>query len=101
MRETNFKSEHQEASSEREGTPPAPFPHIRPCNGVQQFHKSLVKHYSQGGWHLYNRDEKETFCESAAPGLFDDIFTATYNDELHTANILNHGISRIFSLKGK
>ena len=47
---------------------------------VQQFHKSLVKYYSQGGRHLYNPDEMEQFCESAAPGLFDDIFTAIYND---------------------
>ena len=23
----------------------------------------------------------EKFCESAAPGLFDDIFTAIYNDD--------------------
>ena len=23
----------------------------------------------------------ETFCESAEPGLFDDIFTAIYNDD--------------------
>lgn len=48
---------------------------------VQQFHKSLVKYYSQGGRHLYNPDEMEKFCESAAPGLFDDIFTAIYNDD--------------------
>lgn len=48
---------------------------------MQQFHKSLVKYYSQGGRHLYNPDEMEKFCESAAPGLFDDIFTAIYNDD--------------------
>ena len=49
---------------------------------VQQSHKSLVKYYSQGGRHLYNPDEMEKFCESAAPGLFDNIFefTAMYND---------------------
>ena len=48
---------------------------------VQQSHKSLVKYYSQGGRHLYNPDEMEKFCESAAPVLFDDIFTAIYNDD--------------------
>ena len=48
---------------------------------MQQFHKSLVKYYSQGGRHLYIPDEMEKFCESAAPGLFDDIFTAIYNDD--------------------
>ena len=47
---------------------------------VRQFHKSLVKYYSQGGRHLYNPDDMEKFCESAAPGLFEDIFTAIYND---------------------
>ena len=48
---------------------------------VQQSHKSLVKYHSQGGRHLYNPDEMEKFCESAARGLFDDIFTAIYNDD--------------------
>ena len=67
---------------------------------MQQFHKSLVKYYFQGGRHLYNPDEKEKLCKSAAPGLFDDIFNVIYNDELHTANILNQGISILFSLKG-
>ena len=48
---------------------------------MQQFHKSLVKYYSQGVRHLYNPDEMEKFCESATPGLFDDIFSAMYNDD--------------------
>ena len=48
---------------------------------VQQSHKSKVKYYSQRGRHLYNPDEMETFCESRAPGLFDDIVTAIYNDD--------------------
>ena len=36
---------------------------------VQQFHKSLAKYYFQAGRHLYNPDEMEKFCESAAPHL--------------------------------
>ena len=40
-----------------------------------------MKYYSQGGRHLYNPDEMKKFCESAAPGLFDDIFTAIHNDD--------------------
>ena len=36
---------------------------------VQQVHKSLAKYYFQAGRHLYNPDEMEMFCESAAPHL--------------------------------
>ena len=48
---------------------------------MEQFHKSLVKYGSPRGRHLHNPDEMEKFCESAALGLFDDIFTAIYNDD--------------------
>ena len=44
----------------------------------------MVRYYSQGEKHLYNPDEMETFCVSTAHGLFDDIFTAIYDDDKHT-----------------
>ncbi|KAJ7376911.1 hypothetical protein OS493_031792, partial [Desmophyllum pertusum] len=51
---------------------------------VQQFHKALVQHYSKGGKHLYDPDEMEKSCYVNAPGLFEDIFIAIYNEEKDT-----------------
>ncbi|KAJ7394833.1 hypothetical protein OS493_000668 [Desmophyllum pertusum] len=62
---------------------------------VQQFHKALVQHYSKGGKHLYDPDEMEKFCYVNAPGLFEDIFIAIYNEEKDTPSNKRTNLQRV------
>ena len=47
---------------------------------VQQFHRALTKHYSQGDKHLYDPAEVEAFCDQHAPGLFGQLYKSIVND---------------------
>lgn len=49
-----------------------------------QFHKALTRHYADGGENLYNPSKMESFCEEHAPGMFEDIFDAIFNNEKRT-----------------
>ena len=48
---------------------------------VQQFHRALNEHYREGGKHLYDPAEMETFSNKHAPGLFAQLYKSILNDD--------------------